>query len=113
MRVLVTGATGFIGSHLVEALLEKGCEVVACARNTEAVTAKFPNVTAVKMDFSRPLEPEEWLAHLRNVNVVINTVGIIAEAGAQTFNTLHIEFPRMLFRACELAGVQRVIQISA
>jgi uncharacterized protein YbjT (DUF2867 family) len=65
------------------------------------------------MDFSRPLEPEAWLVHLREVDVVINTVGIIAEAGTQTFNTLHIEFPRMLFKACELAGVRRIIQISA
>lgn len=28
-KVLVTGADGFIGSHLTEALLEKGCKVKA------------------------------------------------------------------------------------
>lgn len=48
-----------------------------------------------------------------NVDVVVNTVGIIAEAGPQTFAALHMEFPCELFEACVLAGVKRVIQISA
>lgn len=30
MKILVTGANGYIGSHVVSALLDKGCDVVAC-----------------------------------------------------------------------------------
>lgn len=35
MKVLVTGATGFVGRHLVAALLARGCDVRAVARNVE------------------------------------------------------------------------------
>lgn len=113
MRVLVTGASGFIGSHLVEALLLNNHEVTAVARNTDALAARFGAARFINMDFTKPLQPEDWQLHLRGVDVVINTVGIITEAGSQRFDTLHIEFPRLLFKACELAGVKRAIQISA
>lgn len=32
MRILVTGASGFIGSHMAKSLADDGCEVVGCAR---------------------------------------------------------------------------------
>ena len=47
MKVLVTGATGFVGRHLVQALLARGCEVRAVARNAETA-ANLPWINAVE-----------------------------------------------------------------
>lgn len=109
MRILLTGATGFIGTHLRHALVQAGHEVIACARSDPSHTR---NCT-LPCDFTRDHRPEDWLPRLAGIDAVINSVGIIREHGSQTFQALHTEAPRALFTACERAGVSKVIQISA
>jgi uncharacterized protein YbjT (DUF2867 family) len=96
LRILILGASGFIGSHAAAALRAAGHEAVSG-----------------KVDFTRALRPEDWLSALRGIDAVLNAAGIIRERGARTFDTLHYTAPRALFDACRIAGVRRVVQISA
>lgn len=100
MRVLLTGASGFIGRNLNAALMAAGHAVIAASRGTGT-------------DFRQMLTVDDWLPHLSGVDAVINSVGIIGECGSQRFDVLHTHAPAALFRACEQAGVRRVVQISA
>jgi uncharacterized protein YbjT (DUF2867 family) len=114
VRIILTGATGFIGRHLARALLDAGHHVTGCARDREAAFRRYPEFGWIKADFSRERTMDAWERRLTgHEDVVINAVGILRERGAQTFEALHFEAPRALFNACAAKGVKRVIQISA
>lgn len=109
--VLLTGASGFIGSHLVNALLGAGHEVVSVSR--KPASGGGARVRHVPGDFTRDVDPAVWLPRLAGVDVVINAAGIIREQGAQTFELIHERAPCALFSACAQAGVKMVVQVSA
>lgn len=110
-KVLITGATGFIGSHLAEALSDAGHDV-RCAVRECPFHGKCGRFACVPVDYTRDFDPDAWHRRLTDIDVTINAVGILREQGAQTFEALHDRAPRALFAACVAAGV-KVVQISA
>lgn len=112
MLILITGASGLLGKNLLRALRCRGHEIVAGVRDSAAIT-DVAAIRSLTIDFSRDLSSARWLPRLRGVDVVINTVGIIAEESGQSYEHIHTRAPQALFRACAEAGVKRVIQISA
>lgn len=113
MNILLTGASGFIGSHLLHALTAQGHQVTACVRDTTAAQRRFSKPRYIACDFTRDLTEEAWLPRLAGIDVVINAVGIIRERDHQTFAALHRDAPIALFHAAARCEVRRVIQISA
>jgi uncharacterized protein YbjT (DUF2867 family) len=111
VRVLLTGASGFIGRHLAPVLQARGHTVLCGARHP--ANDGHSCEAWVEMDFTRDGDVQRWLPRLRGIDAVINAVGILRESGSQTFRSLHVETPVALFEACVAAGVRRVIQISA
>jgi uncharacterized protein YbjT (DUF2867 family) len=112
MRILLTGASGFIGQHLLHALLADGHDVVCAVRKMKP--GKDPHLSFIHADFTNDTDKSVWLARLAGIEAVINTVGIFRESGAQTFDKLHLQTPRALFAACaESEDVHMVVQLSA
>lgn len=100
MRLLLSGASGFMGRNIAAALHAAGHQVNAVSRQNG-------------VDFTQMLTARDWLPHLDNIDAVINAVGIIGERGSQRFAPLHTQAPIALFQACQQAGLKRVLQISA
>lgn len=113
MHILITGANGFIGGHLLQAMLDLGHRVSGCVRDPHRARHRWPRVHFLQADFSKDVNVADWLPRLHDVDLIINAVGIIREQGTQRFDLLHRDAPIALFRACVEAGVKRVIQISA
>ena len=112
MKILVTGASGLVGSALVTRLLAEGYHVVALARRLDLLP-RHPRLHRIAGDLSVRTTPAHWLAALRGVDAVVNAVGIFRQTARQRFQALHVDMPLALILACEQAGVRRLVQLSA
>lgn len=108
---MLTGGQGFVGSGIAAALPGAGHDVVVAARRPSE--AEIASGHAIACDIGRDVDPGVWLPRLHGIDAVVNCAGILRERGSDTFQTVHVEAPLALFRACMQAGVRRVVQISA
>lgn len=106
MKVLICGASGFVGRHLTAALRAAGLTVLRGVRRPTAAGD-------IKMDFYTDTGVDIWLARLAEIDVVINAVGVLRDSRDQPMQKLHADTPRAIFSAAAQAGVQRVVHISA
>lgn len=108
MRILLCGASGFIGGHLLTALRAAGHDVRCLARTPDQ--AARPG--SLQGDFATDTSPGTWAPRLDGIDAVINAVGIIRETGTARFEPLHGRAPVALFEAAAARNL-RIIQISA
>ena len=109
MNVLLLGADGFIGRHLVEALSEAGHRLHRGVRASSSASGSGE----VSIDYRHDLTVSAWLPRLAGIEVVINSVGLLRETAEARFDVVHVQAPWALFEACAESGVQKLIQISA
>ena len=113
MRVLLTGATGLIGSAVLTGLAGRGHEVVAVARNV-AAGARLPGGTScITLDIATARAPAAWLHHLAGIDAVVNCAGVLQDSPRDSTMGVHVEGASALFAACVEAGVRRVVHVSA
>jgi len=113
MRVLVTGAYGFIGSYVAARLSAIGHDVICCVRNVDQGKRRFPNHTVIPCNFIKDIKPEDWLPRLENIDAVVNCVGILQSHDLAVIDAIHYKAPIALIEACRQMNVKKVIHISA
>ncbi|MBN9291445.1 MAG: NAD-dependent epimerase/dehydratase family protein, partial [Hyphomicrobium denitrificans] len=111
-RILVTGASGFIGQHLVRRLSERGYLVRAAAR--QPVIFDDPNVEGIALgDMSRSFAAEYVV---RGVDAVIHAAGMAhARPGLPdaAYTAINVDATRQLARAARAARVKRFVLMSS
>ena len=113
MKVTVFGATGFVGSYLIDELLDRGHRPVVLVRPASKDKVSQPaRCTLVQGDIA---EPAAVKMAIDGTDAVIYNIGILREAPARgvTYEALHFEGAKHAMDAAEQAGVRRFILMSA
>jgi NADH dehydrogenase len=111
LKILVTGGTGFVGTHLVNSLLRRGHSVAVLARRPEDARNRFNRpVERIRGDV---LHPPSLPPAFAGRDAIIHLVGIIHEKGDLTFDRVHREGAENVVAAARAAGVRRLLHMSA
>ena len=111
LRNLVTGGSGFLGSHLVEALVERGEKVRALVRSTSKIAhLESFGVELVSGDLN---DVQSLKTASQGIDRVYHCAALAADWGAwETFHAANVEGVRNLLKAAMEAGVSKFIHVS-
>jgi nucleoside-diphosphate-sugar epimerase len=107
MRLAITGGTGFVGSHLIDAALAAGHEVKALTRREQR---ERDGVDWVLGDLSSR-DALEWLVD--HVDAVIHVAGTISGHGAAEFEIGNVAGTLAMLAAATAGGVHRFVHVSS
>lgn len=113
--ITIIGGSGFIGRHVTRAMARAGHRVRVAVRRPDLAGHTQP------MGFPGQVMPvqcnlryeDSVVAACEGADVVINLVGVLYSAGAQTFSTLHADGAAVAARAAREGGASQFIQMSA
>lgn len=99
MKILITGATGFVGSHLAEKLIKEGHDVYCLARSLKK-TKPYLFLTNIIIGSLHYNKAPSWIKKLPDdLNLVIHTAGIVHSHQAKNFHNTNDKATQILFQA--------------
>lgn len=111
MRALVTGATGFVGSHLVETLQRAGWSVTILVRNPKKLEETgIQGVHSVVGDLA---SVESLTAACHDQDVVFHVAGLVAARSPGEYLDVNRDGTGRLVAAAESTGVGRLVLVSS
>ena len=104
MRIAITGATGFVGSHLATRIESEGHALVLIARRSRS-----ENASVVISDLS---DVNVLAESFKGCTAVAHCAGINREIGDQTYERVHVEGTHNVVEAAKTAGIEKIVLLS-
>ena len=108
-KILLAGATGYLGRFITEELVEKGYDVKIVVRNKEKIDLEAQNLTILEAQVT---QPETLKEICKNIDVVISTVGITKQKDGLTYMDVDFQSNVNLIDEAKKRGVKKFIYIS-
>jgi dihydroflavonol-4-reductase len=113
MKVLVTGGTGFIGSHLIDRLLADHHEVRCVVRRTSNRTWLTGKPLQL-LECDRVCDPDFIREAVRGVEVVVHGLGTLAAPNLEAFREVNVKPVRLFLEACrDQGGLKRFVLLGS
>lgn len=110
MKVLVAGATGYLGGYIIKELQKRKLDFVALARNAEKL--KKQNIDAHQIKVAEVTQANDLKGICDGVEVVISTLGITRQKDGLTYRDVDYQANLNLLKEAIRAGVKKFIYIS-
>jgi uncharacterized protein YbjT (DUF2867 family) len=113
--VTIFGGSGFVGRYIARRMAKEGWRVrVAVRRPNEALFVRpYGAVGQVEPVQANIRDDASVAAAIRGADAVVNCVGILAEGGKNTFDSVQAQGAARVARLSAAAGVKQLVQISA
>jgi len=110
LKVLVTGATGFIGWHCASLLRDRGLAVSALLRPPSDETKLPKGVAGIRGDFS---SVKSLAAAVRGIDAVVHCAGVVRAVSLASYWKANVDSTKNLCQACRDQKVDRFVFISS
>lgn len=114
MRIVLIGASGFFGEHLLRTLTsdQHECRVLTRSAVRRSRIGMIPGVELVQADV---FDDSALGQQLEGADAVISMAGILNESGGvgNGFQNVHVELVKNVVKVCREAGVNRLLHVSA
>lgn len=113
--VTIFGGSGFVGRYIARRLAKEGWRIRVAVRNpNEAMFVRpYGSVGQVEPVFCNIRDDASVASVLNGADAVVNCVGVLTEAGKNTFTAVQADGAERIARLAAAAGVARMVHISA
>lgn len=113
--VTVFGGSGFIGRHLIRRLAKTGAMIRVASRHPSRAQFLKPagNVGQIVPIATDITNDHSVAMAVTGASTVVNLIGVLYESSRWRFDAVHAEAPRRIGMAARLAGVERLVHVSA
>jgi len=112
MKVLITGATGFIGKRLSERLVQRGNEVICTGRMLSKLGSLLDKVSPIRLDIENLSALRDVLARTRP-DIVFHCAALVDNSSLDKLMRVNRDGTRNLLDACAKESIEKVVYLSS